>query len=243
VGASNGSINRVTIANSTSAGNLTDATGTFAISNSTVSNQGSFGFASLSTVGSLNWTVSNSSFSNTTQCAVCEQPSGTASQNLTVTGSSISNRDGIASISNTAGTAVGLNVNNCTVNGGGLATRGIDVSVQGNSVFTGILTSNNITGCTGEGMLLLSAGNATCRAKIDSNRLLGNQANFGFNFVGGSNSTCAVINNNTSDRFNLNGSGPSFGVELFSTFATRNTGALATLGTINTLAAGACGLP
>ena len=125
VGASNGNINRVTIANSTSAGNLTDASGTFTISNSAASNLGSFGFASLSTVGTLNWTVSNSSFSNTTQCAVCEQPSSTASQNLTVTGSSITNRDGIASSSNTAGTVVGLNVNNCTVNGGGLATRGV----------------------------------------------------------------------------------------------------------------------
>ena len=154
VGASNGNINRVTIANSTSAGNLTDATGTFAISNSTVSNQGSFGFASLSTVGSLNWSVSNSSFTNVTLCSTCEQPSGGASQNVTISGCSLTNSAGFGAVANTAGTPVGLSVTNCTVSGGGVAARGVDILVQGATAFTAIITGNNISGCTAEGIIV-----------------------------------------------------------------------------------------
>jgi trimeric autotransporter adhesin len=242
VGASNGNINRVTIANSTSAGNLTNATGTFNVTNSAMSSLSGFGFASLSTVGTLNWTVSNSSFSNSL-CAVCEQPTGAASQNVTVTGCSLSGNTGIATVANTTGTTVGLTVNNTSVSGSGVAIRGVDVIVQGTTAFTGIITGNNVTGCTAEGILIGTSGNSTSRFKVDSNNLLGNQPNFGFHFVASSNSTCAVINNNTSDRFNLNGAGPSLGVELFSTFTARNTGALSALGNITNLAAGACGLP
>jgi hypothetical protein len=57
VGASNGIINRVAISNCTSAGNLTDATGTFAISNGSVQNTAAQGYIALSTTGSLNWSV------------------------------------------------------------------------------------------------------------------------------------------------------------------------------------------
>ena len=245
VGASNGNINRVTIANSTSAGNLTDATGTWTVSNSAASNHTGFAFASLSTVGSLNWSVTNSSFTNITSvCSICEQPSAAASQNLTVSGSSFTNASGVVAAANTTGTAVGLNFTNCTVSGGGIGFRGASITSQGTSAFTGIITGNNITGCQGEGLLVISSGNSTNRLKLDSNRLLGNQPNRGLNFIAGSNvSTCAIINNNTSDLFILDGSGALFGVEQFSTFGTRNIGTLSTLGTITDVAAGSCGLP
>ena len=244
VGASNGSINRVTIANSTSAGNLTDATGTFAISNSTVSNQGSFGFASLSTVGSLNWSVSNSSFANVTLCSTCEQPSGAASQNATISGCSLTNSGAFGAVANTTGTPVGLTISNCTMSGGGVAARGIDIAVQGTTAFTGILTGNNVTGCTNEGLQLGTSDNASSRFKVDSNRLLGNGGQGGFNLFTSVNGTaCSVINNNTSDKFILTQAGGPVGVEVFGTFSTRNTGTLTTFGTITTLTAGNCGLP
>jgi trimeric autotransporter adhesin len=244
IGSSNGSINRVTITNCNVACDMSNATGNFTISNSAVSNIAAGGVGAVSTTGTLTWSVSNSSFSNTTACSVCEQPSAAASQNLTVTGCSFTGSGGVLATANTNGTAVGLNVNNCTLSGNGVGARGMDLLASASSAFTAILSGNNVTGYTGEGILVTTTTNSTSRVKIDSNRLLGNQANNGLNFVGGSNvTTCAVINNNTSDRFTLNGSGASFGVELLSTFGARNTGVLSTFGTVTDLAAGACNLP
>ena len=246
VGASNGIINRVAISNCTSAGNLTDATGTWTISNGNVQNMNQQGFVTLSSVGNLNWTVSNSSFNNATFCAVCSAPTGAAIQNLTVSGCSAANGGGAEFIMqpNTTGTAIGLNINNCTVNGGGSTVRGIDVSIQGTTAFTALLTGNNITGCTAEGIQVGVQSNSTARVKFDRNQTLGNLFNQGMNIFNGGNATlCSVFSNNTSDRFLLgqNGVG-TFGVELFAGFTTRNTGTLSA-GNITDLAAGACGLP
>jgi trimeric autotransporter adhesin len=247
VGASNGSINRVTIANSTSAGNCDNATGTWTISNSTVSNLTGFGFASSSSVGTLNWTVSNSTFNNLNPraCSVCEEPTGTASQNLTVTGCTFTNSVATFAGPSTIGTAVGLNVNNCTVSGGGVSLRGFDHFVQGTTAFTGILTGNNVTGCTGEGILMISSGTSTNRVKLASNRTLGNQLNRGTVVAAGTNSAlCAVFQNNTSDTFELNQVAPAtFSIEQLATFANRNTGAILTAGTITDVTLGTCGLP
>jgi hypothetical protein len=247
VGASNGNINRVTIANSTSAGNLTNATGTFTISNSATSNLAGFGFGTDSTVGTLSWSVTNSSFTNTTTCSVCEQLSGPASQNLTISGCTFTGGAGDAIFANptTTGTATGLTVSNCTVSGNSSGLRGIDVTAQGTSVFTGILTTNNVTGCTGEGILVSVSGNSNNRVKLASNRTLGNQVNRGTVVTSGSNSVlCAVFQNNISDTFLLNGLAPSsYSLEQFATFATRNTGTLSVFGTIVDVALGTCGLP
>jgi hypothetical protein len=246
-GSVSGTVNRVAISNATAAGNFTDATGTWVLSNNTVQNMGLQGFVSTSSVGSLNWTVSNSSFTNTTICSICSAPTATASQNLTISGSSFvgGGSSKILAQPNTVGTLVGLNVNNCTVNGSGSGSRGIEVGLQGSTVFTGILTGNNVTGCTGEGLLLVSLANTSNRIKVDSSRFVGNGANQGVNFVAGSNVTeCAVFSNNTSDQFTFNKIGNVFGIEQFSTFGTRNVGTLLPLGnSITNLAAGTCGLP
>ena len=246
VGASNGIVNRVAISNCTSAGNLTDATGTFAISNGSTQNLASFGFASLSTVGNLTWSITNSTFSNSiTVCTICEQPSGTASQNITVSGCTFTTAEGIVTRANTTGTAVGLTVNNCTVNGGGTALRGIDVLTQGTTGFTALLTNNNITGCTGEGILVGVDANSTARVKIDSNRTTGNRVNRGLTIgTSGAGNFCGVVQNNTSDQFTFNQNDPSvLGIEQFATFTTRNNGLVVTSGNITSLAVGACGLP
>jgi hypothetical protein len=247
VGASNGNINRVTIANSTSAGNCDNATGTLTISNSTVSNLTGFGFASSSSVGTLSWTVSNSTFSNLNPnvCSVCEQPTGTASQNLTVTGCTFTNSVATFAGPSTTGTAVGLNVNNCTVNGGGVAFRGFDHLIQGTTVFTGILTGNNVTGCTAEGILVGATGNSVSRVKLATNRTLGNAANVGTSIgINGAANVCAVLQGNTSDAFTFTQNpGSTLSVEQFATLSTRNTGTTLSLGTILDVALGACGLP
>ena len=244
VGASNGNINRVNIANSTSGGNLTNATGTFNVTNSAMSSLTSFGFASNSTVGTLSWTVSNSSFNNSF-CAVCEQPSGAASQNVTVNGCSVTGNSGIVVTANTVGTAVGLNVNNTTVSGGGVAPRGIDIISQGTAVFTGILTGNNVTGCTGEGILIATSGTSTNRVKLASNRTLGNLANRGVVVSSANtNTACLVLTNNTSDAFQLLQNNASvFNVEQLATAGTRNTGTISITGVLTDVVAGFCGLP
>ncbi len=246
VGATNGIINRVAISNCTSAGNLTDATGTFTISNGSVQNTAAQGYIALSTTGSLNWSVNNSSFNNVTLCSVCESPSGTAAQNMTVAGCSFgSGTSVILANMNTNGTAVGLNVGNCSVNGGSAAFRGLEVSVQGNTAFTGLITNNNITGCTGEGILITGSGNSTSRAKFDRNRTLGNQPTFDFS-VGVNNNAvlCLVYQNNTAIEYGFaQNPGSTINVESFASFGTRNVGSISILGTLNDVLAGFCGLP
>jgi trimeric autotransporter adhesin len=251
VGASGGTINRVSISNlsgsSTAlAGNLTDATGAWLISNCNITNV-SNGFASLSTVGNLNWGVTNTTFTNATFCSVCEQPSGAALQNLTVSGCSITGgtSSGLAVIASTNGTTVGLNVNNCTVNGGGTAVRGVDVSVQGTTALTGIFGGNNVTGCTGEGVQFGASGNSTARVKFSGNRTIGNRPTFDFS-VGAVNNAniCMVCQNNTAVQFGFGqNQNSTISVEQLATFTTRNTGSLNIIGTITDVVAGFCGLP
>jgi trimeric autotransporter adhesin len=244
VGASNGIINRVAISNCTSAGNLTDATGTWTISNDSVQNTLNQGFVATANSGNLVWSISNNTFSNITTCAVCLAPQGTSAQNVTVVSSSF-NAVGspVLTVANTNGTNVGLTVNNCTVNGGGTALRGIDITTQGTTAFTALLTSNNITGCTAEGILVGVEDNSSARIKIDGNRALGNIATRSINLGVSSGNLCAVITNNTADRFSFGQFGGTLGIEAFATFGTRNTGAFGTAGTIADLVVGSCNLP
>jgi hypothetical protein len=245
VGASNGIINRVAISNCTSAGNLTDATGTFTISNGSVQNTAAQGYIALSTTGSLNWSVNNSSFNNVTLCSVCESPSGTAAQNMTVAGCSFgSGTSVILANMNTNGTAVGLNVNNCTVNGAGTAFRGIDVLVQGTTALTALVTGNNVTGCTGQGIQVGTLGNSTARVKFDGNRTLGNRPTNDFSVGASGGTLCLVYTNNTAGEFGFSqGAGRTINVEQFASFGTRNVGLVGVLGNVTDVVAGFCGLP
>ncbi len=245
VGSSNGSINRVTIANCNVAADMSNATGNFTISNSGFSNLAAGGVGAVSTTGSLTWSVSNSSFTNTTSCSVCEQPSAAASQNLTVTGCSFTGSAAVFASVNTNGTAAGLNVNNCTVSGNNIAAQGLEASVAGNSQFTGILTGNNVTGCTGSGIRIAGAGSSNTRVKLDTNRTLGNAAPSDVS-VGaiGTATMCFVYTNNTASQYGFSQNpGTTINVEQFATLGTRNTGAISFLGTITDVVAGFCGLP
>ena len=247
-GATTGTINRVSISNATTAGNLTDATGNWTISNSNVQNMGLQGFVSGSSVGTLAWTVSNTSFTNTTICSVCSGPTATASQNLTLASCSFAGGGSSKVLvqANTIGSSVGLNVSNCTVNGNGTGSIGIDALIQGTTAFTGILTGNNVTGCTGEGINFLATGNATTRVKFDGNRTLGNRPTTDFSYVGSNNTTsCLIYQNNVANEYGfLQNPGSTINLEQFNTFGTRNTGTISVLvGAITSVAAGFCGLP
>ncbi len=249
VGASNGIVNRVAISNCTSAGNLTDATGTFAISNGSTQNLASFGFASLSTVGNLTWSITSPAPSVTVLLFALSV------SNLAARLVRISLFQGLHIHPTSVGGSLleriqqerplVLRVNNCTVNGGGTALRGIDVLTQGTTGFTALLTNNNITGCTGEGILVGVDANSTARVKIDSNRTTGNRVNRGLTIgTSGAGNFCGVVQNNTSDQFTFNQNDPSvLGIEQFATFTTRNNGLVVTSGNITSLAVGACGLP
>jgi hypothetical protein len=146
---------------------------------------------------------------------------------------------------NTAGTAVGLNVNNCTINGGGTAFRGIDVSVQGTTAFTTILSGNNITGCTGQGIQVGALGNSSVRAKFDSNRTLGNRPTSDLSVGAGNSATlCLVYQNNTAAEYGFaQNLGTTINVEDFGTFGTRNIGLIGVIGNVADVIAGFCGLP
>ena len=245
VGASNGIINRVAISNCTSAGDLSNASGVFSISNSVVANQTLGGFGAVSTSGNLSWSFSNSTFSNIGACSICEQPSNAASQNLTVSDCSFNGASGVLASANTNGTSVGLTTNNCTVIGNSVALRGIEVSLQGTTMFTALITNNNITGCTGEGVMYLTSDNVVSKLKFSGNRTLGNLLNRGVVVgTGGNSNHCAVFQNNTSDTFELNRVLPSLHqIELFASFNARNTGLLLTPVNLVDLPSGACGFP
>ena len=120
-----------------------------------------------------------------------------------------------------------------------ITAKGQSVSYSVKEGFTALLTNNNITGCTGEGILVGATGNSTARVKYDGNRTLGNQPNTGFRAFASGGNLCAVLQNNTSDRFLLS----NLAVELFAAFGTRNTGTVLNLGNITDVAAGTCGLP
>jgi trimeric autotransporter adhesin len=249
VGASNGIINRVAISNCTSAGNLTDATGTWTISNGSTQNLAASGFSSSSSTGSLTWSIINSTFTNTTLSSVFENPTGTAVHNLTVGSCSFIggtfSGTGINANVNTNGTVVGLNVNNCTIDGRNSLNTGIFFQSFGNTALTELFSGNNITGCTGAGISSTTVSNGTTRAKFSGNRTLGNRLNRGLVAGAGLNATlCAIFENNTSDAYELNRIAPAnFSIELFATFGSRNVGQRTGSGTLTDVAAGTCGLP
>jgi hypothetical protein len=248
-GASNGTIQGVTIANDTAAVEtvtLDNATGTFAIANCIASNLGGAAFYSTSSSGNLTWSMTNCSFGNITDGPVGYALTGAASQNLTVTECTFTGGNGLAmsAEANTTTTAA-LTCSNNTVNGDGSTALGLSVETDGTTAFTAILSNNTISNCTGSGMLLQAESGSSFKLDFENNTVTGSQGIGGDLVVtNGDNATVgAVFNNNTAGNYNLTQDGGTFSVEQFSTFSSRNTGTVGTVGTITNAAAGSLDIP
>lgn len=250
----NGTLSGLTVANCTgSACELVNATGTFTVSNCTLQNTGVHGFVASADSTNLVWSVTGCSFANVTSLAVFTNITNTAAQNVTVNNCNCTGGTNgrLAAVgANTVGTNVGLNLNNNTVDGGGVTIRGLDVEIRGTSNFLGLIAGNNITGCQGEGMQVAVGDSATARTRFTNNRTLGNQANRGLvvAHIGASapNTGC-IFNGNASDAFVLlQNSLGTLSVEQFAQFngASGNTGTVLTgSGTITPVGPGDLGIP
>lgn len=230
---SGGSLSNVLIDGATIHGvALTNATGNFSASNSTVRNTGVHGIFANSDSGSLVWSVTGSTFTNVTQQDVFSNTTSSASHNVTVTNSNSTGgtRQFVFVSGNTSG-QVGLNMTNNTVSGSGTKVRGLSIDCDVSTNFLGLISGNNITGCTGEGIRISLGGSANVRAKLTGNRTLGNLANAGMNvFTDTAPSNFGgIFQNNVSDAFILTRApGTTFNVENLAQFsaASNNTGTL-----------------
>jgi len=138
---------------------------------------------------------------------------------------------------------------NNTVQGNGTKGRGLSVSTRSTSNFLGLVSSNNITGCTSEGITIFVQDASTAKARLTGNRTTGNQVNRGVSVVTATsvgNSFGGVFQNNTSDQFVLIQNGASiFSVEALAQFSgtSNNAGVLSQTGTITDVPAGSLGIP
>ena len=214
---------------------LTNSTGTFSVTNSTIRNTLSHGIVASADTGNLVWAVTGSTFANVTGQDVFSNTTATAAQNVTVANS---NSTGgtlqfVFVSANTSG-SVGLNMNNTTVVGGGTKVRGLSIDCGLTTNFLGLISGNKIAGCTAEGLRISLAGAANAKARLTGNSTQGNQPGFGLNIFTGTGSSATfggIFQNNLSDAFLLNRSpGTTFNVEVLSQFnaASNNTGTLTT---------------
>jgi hypothetical protein len=257
-GASNGTIQGVTIANDTGtttatnfnpAVNLNNATGVFTISNCMASNLADSVFFSQSSTGNLTWSVSNCTFTNVTseEVAAGYELTGTAAQNITVSGCTFTNSAfAVAAEANTTNTAVALTMQNNVVQGGGTAFRGLDSTIEGSTSFVAIITNNTITNTNFEGIAIGVDGGLS-KLALENNTVTGSGANATtdvslVNQLGGV--IDALLNGNTAGSYILsqNDNG-AFNVEQFNLFSSQNVGTLTTQGNITNAPAGSLDIP
>lgn len=237
-GAVNGTIQGVTIANDTSTAEtvtLDNASGTFNISNCTVTNCTGGGFFSTSSSGSLIWSVVDSTFTNSTFANIGYELTGTAAHNLTVSNCTFNGGPGkgVVADANTTTTA-NLTMTNNTVAGGGTAVRGLDVLTGGTTRFTAIVSGNNITNCTSNGILVLSQGTSSAKLDFKNNSVIGNASadhNGDLEVVNNNAATIgAIFSSNSAGSYTFNQAGGTFSIEQFASFTSRNTGTLDVFG-------------
>jgi hypothetical protein len=243
----NGTIQGVTIANtSVDACNLSNATGSFNVSNCVVENAGRAGILMISTVGTSTWSVSNSTFTNITAAGVNGVTNTTASTNMTVIGCTFfggPGDDGIAFGSNSTAGSFNVTVTNNTVQGQNTALHGIEILNEGSTTMAGHVFGNNITGCTSNGIIDTTKSNATTLLRFNGNTLTA--------FGAGSTANGSVslaFSNNTSDQYTLvQGSTSPFNVENLALFNSSqgNVGVLVqnSPGSISTVSPGTDGIP
>ena len=248
-----GSLSGVVIDGATVRGvSLTNSTGTFSVTNSTIRNTVSHGIVASSDTGSLVWSVTGSTFANVTGQDVFSNTTATAGQNVTVANS---NSTGgtlqfVFVDANTSG-SVGLNMTNNTVQGNNNKVRGLSVSTNASANFLGLISANNITGCTSTGIQVAVDGTSTAKARFTGNRLVGNSPTNSVNvallgaatpFFGG------IFQNNVADQYNLGNlvPGGTFQIEQFAVFGNpaggNNTGTVSSTN-VQSVAAGSLGIP
>jgi hypothetical protein len=227
---------------------LTNSTGTFSVTNSTFRNIPSHGIVASSDTGSFVWSVTGSTFANNSGQDVFSNTTGAAAQNVTVANSNSTGGtvqfvflDAITSGS------VGLNLTNNTVQGNGTKGRGLSVGTDSTTNLLALISGNNVTGCTNEGIRMSIGGNSLVKARFTNNRTVGNLLNSGlviFNTGTEAPSFGAIFQDNIGDRFSLSGIVGTFQVEELPAFnaASNNTGVLTTT-SVTGVAAGSLGIP
>jgi len=252
---SNTQLSGVAISNGAGAGcSLVNATGTFTVTNCTMTNVGSGGafggIIASADSGNLLWSVTGSTFTNVNGVGVFGNVTNTAALNLTVEdcNSNNSNRNFVFVDANTTGTNVRTTMNRCVAVGDGVGGRGLNAQIRGTTNFLGLISANNVTNMGGEGMQVSVGDNAVGRMRFTGNRTLGNLANRGlvvFNSGAANPDTGCIFNNNTSDVFELGRALGTFRVEQLGLFNTTsgNTGTLFTSPGVVDVAAGSLGIP
>lgn len=241
----NGTLTGLAVANTTDASlTFNGATGIILAQNCSVSNSASHAFIANCTTGILNWTASNCSFNGNLGVDAVVNVTGTASQNVTLQNCIDTQSRAFAALRGNAGT-IGITANNNTVNGGGVTLRAFDILTNGTAQLSGRITSNNVTGCTQEGVLLGTDGNSTSRLRFNQNRLLGNFSGFASGSTQNGNMGLALTNN-TSDVLGIGQVNPSISaVEGLANLITTlgNTGTVTTTGTVQDVPVGSLGIP
>jgi len=231
---------------------LTNSTGTFSVTNSTIRNTVSHGIVASSDTGSFIWSVTGSTFANVTGQDVFSNTTATAGQNVTVANSnSTGGALQFVFVDSASSANVGLNLTNNTVLGTGTKVRGLSVNAGATANVLALVNANNITGCTGEGIRMSFFGAANARARLSANRTLGNLAGSGLSIFTATASTAnfgGIFQNNTSDVFALTrAAGTTFNVEELAQFnsVSNNTGTLITSGAPapTDVPAGSLGIP
>ena len=204
---------------------LTNSTGTFSVTNSTIRNTASHGIVASSDTGSLIWSVTGSTFANVTGQDVFSNTSLTAAQNVTaVNSSSTGGALQFVFVSSSSSGQIGLNMTNNTVNGATAKARGLSVSTTSSSNFLGLIAGNNVTNCTVEAMRVAVGGTSVARAKFTGNRTTGNTGLTAvnlFTFDGTGSNLGLVMQNNISDSFTITrATNTDLNVEVLSQFTT-----------------------
>lgn len=228
---------------------LLNCTGSVSVSNSTFRNLPGIGVIASSESGSLVWSVNNCAFSNVTGRGINTVTLNAASHNVTVNNATTTQGgDGEFVTVDALGTgSTGLNVSNSTIDGGGTRPRGIGILGSSTAQVVALLTANNITACTNEGILLACLSSSNIKARLNGNRVLGIPAQDSLTAGAvASGNLGLVLQNNIGEIFSVLQSDTStVAVESRDQFngASNNTGTLSTLGTVTNAPAGSLNIP
>ncbi len=233
---------------------LVNCTGTVTVSNSTFRNLPGIGVFAPSDTGNLTWAVSNSSFANVTNRGINTVTFLAASHNVTVNNCTASQggTGEFFAIDALGSGSTGATVSNCNVDGSSTRPRGIGVLADSTSQVVVLLTANNVTAFTSEGVLLIAGKSTNLKSRLTGNVLNGNilngsAANQGFSAVSTSTASLGLIfQNNVGQVFSILNTGTStLAVESLDQFntASNNTATLVRTGPITNAPAGSLNIP
>ena len=233
--AANGTISSLNV---TTSGNkavfLGNATGTWVVQNSRFANANLGALDATCSTGTLDWSVLNCTFTNCLVDVVGNLTAGgNAVQTLTVRNSTFTNGRGqsVGSVAASTGTNMTITLTDNTVNGGGTALRGLEITTQNTCNATVSCHNNTITGCTSHGVLIETQNNSTAAARLSNNQLVGNGPPFSLTAGStGSSILRLALDGNVANTYNVGGGGGAdlTTMENLATLTTRNQGAFTT---------------